>query len=304
MRLLRKASHNCVQKAAVGAGGRHQRESVGPLWEARVGSWPSQWPPRAGVGARAHWGSRSCRREVGGGGELDCRGAPAAAAASAAAKRPCCVVCGAGGGGGGSKAERGDGRDTTHGTRWPERQQQPELSGGLSRPAGRLLRWEQSRDVPEGSGRAGRPRPRQGGRARVREPAAEAPAEAGPATPGAALRQRRGWWRARSGGGPRRGREAAAGAPSARRGQERADGVGGRSSTRNVNPRWIEGAVPQTLLKHLHPVILKSLKWTLPLRNQDGSPLWGIEENGLMEENAVILHNQHRVVLIWIPGNE
>lgn len=53
-----------------------------------------------------------------------------------------------------------------------------------------------------------------------------------------------------------------------------------------------------------HPVILKSLKWTLPLRNQDGSPLWGIEENGLMEENAVILHNQHRVVLIWIPGNE
>lgn len=29
---------------------------------------------------------------------------------------------------------------------------------------------------------------------------------------------------------------------------------------------------------------LKSLKWTLPLRNQDGSPLWGIEENGLMQE--------------------
>lgn len=33
-----------------------------------------------------------------------------------------------------------------------------------------------------------------------------------------------------------------------------------------------------------HPVILKTLKWTLPLRNQDGSPLWGIEENGLIQE--------------------
>lgn len=33
-----------------------------------------------------------------------------------------------------------------------------------------------------------------------------------------------------------------------------------------------------------HPVSLKSLKWTLPLRNQDGSPLWGIEENGLIQE--------------------
>lgn len=36
--------------------------------------------------------------------------------------------------------------------------------------------------------------------------------------------------------------------------------------------------------KHLHPVSLKSLKWTLLLRNQDGSPLWGIEENGLIQE--------------------
>ncbi|EDL07130.1 mCG113526, isoform CRA_c, partial [Mus musculus] len=34
---------------------------------------------------------------------------------------------------------------------------------------------------------------------------------------------------------------------------------------------------------------LKSLKWTLPLRNQDGSPLWGIEENGLMQECCNII---------------
>lgn len=40
------------------------------------------------------------------------------------------------GGGGGSRAERGDGRETphTHGTRWPERQQHPELSGVPPRP--------------------------------------------------------------------------------------------------------------------------------------------------------------------------
>ncbi|XP_054417923.1 RNA-binding motif protein, X-linked-like-2, partial [Pteronotus mesoamericanus] len=45
---------------------------------------------------------------------------------------------GRGGGGGGSKAERGDGRETphTHGTRWPERQQHPELSGVPTRPRG------------------------------------------------------------------------------------------------------------------------------------------------------------------------
>lgn len=93
---------------------------------------------------------------LGEGSELERGGAPAAAAATAAAKRPCCVVCGAGGGGGGggSKAERGDGRDTTHGTRWPERQQQPELSGGPPRPTGLLLRWERRPAVPEGSGGA------------------------------------------------------------------------------------------------------------------------------------------------------
>ncbi|KAM4832687.1 uncharacterized protein LOC113186565 [Urocitellus parryii] len=71
---------------------------------------------RAAVRLRS--GARGCRREAGKMGEgsvLELRGAPAAAAAAAAAaKRPCCVVCGAGGGGGGSKAERGDGRDTTH----------------------------------------------------------------------------------------------------------------------------------------------------------------------------------------------
>lgn len=33
-----------------------------------------------------------------------------------------------------------------------------------------------------------------------------------------------------------------------------------------------------------HPVSLKSLKWTILLRNQDGNPLWGIEENGLKPE--------------------
>nr|XP_040130421.1 uncharacterized protein LOC120886252 [Ictidomys tridecemlineatus]XP_040130423.1 uncharacterized protein LOC120886252 [Ictidomys tridecemlineatus]XP_040130424.1 uncharacterized protein LOC120886252 [Ictidomys tridecemlineatus] len=91
---------------------------------------------RAAVRLRS--GARGCRREAGKVGEgsvLELRGAPAAAAAAAAAaKRPCCVVCGAGGGGGGSKAERGDGRDTTHGTRWPERQQHRELSDVLPRP--------------------------------------------------------------------------------------------------------------------------------------------------------------------------
>lgn len=76
---------------------------------------------------------------LGEGSELERPGALAAAAATAAAKRPCCVVCGAGGGGGGSKAERGDGRDTTHGTRWPEKQQQPQLSGGLPWPMGSPL---------------------------------------------------------------------------------------------------------------------------------------------------------------------
>lgn len=129
---------------------------------------------------------------LGEGSELERRGAPAAAAATAAAKRPCCVVCGAGGGeggGGGSKAERGDGRDTTHGTRWPERQQQPELSGGPPRPRGPRLRREQRPGVPEGSGAARRPRRRRGGRARgCGSPRQEAPGKAGPAAPGAPLR--------------------------------------------------------------------------------------------------------------------
>lgn len=142
---------------------------------------------------------------LGEGSELERGGAPAAAAATAAAKRPCCVVCGAGGGGGGggSKAERGDGRDTTHGTRWPERQQQPELSGGPPRPTGSLLRWERRPAVPEGSGGARRPPPKRGGRAWVREPAAEVPGKAGPATPVAPLRQPRvrGWEAAGAVGG-------------------------------------------------------------------------------------------------------
>lgn len=34
-----------------------------------------------------------------------------------------------------------------------------------------------------------------------------------------------------------------------------------------------------------HPVSLKSInEMDLPLRNQDGSPQWGIEENGLIQE--------------------
>lgn len=99
--------------------------------------------------ARVRAGTRGCGREAGRVGEgsgPERGGAAAAAAAAAAAKRPCCVVCGAGGGGGGSKAERGDGRETphTHGTRWPERQQHPELSGAPPRvrgpPAGGKLR--------------------------------------------------------------------------------------------------------------------------------------------------------------------
>lgn len=55
----------------------------------------------------------------------------------------------------------------------------------------------------------------------------------------------------------------------------------------NVNPENpLKGTVQRNRCwwKHLHPVSLKSLKWTLPLRNQDGSPLWGIEENGLIQE--------------------
>jgi len=59
-------------------------------------------------------------------------------------------------------------------------------------------------------------------------------------------------------------------------------------SCRNVNPEteFSKGPVQRSRCwwKHLHPVSLKSLKWTLPLRKQDGSPLWGIEENGLIQE--------------------
>lgn len=142
------------------------------------------------------------------------------------------MVCGAGGGGGGSKAERGDWRDTTHGTRWPERQQQLQLSGGPPRPKGSPLRWEQFLGVPEGSGIAGRSRLRRGGRVRMRELAAEAPGEAWPTTPVAPLRQRRCWWRARPGGGSRRERDAAAGDPSWTGEEEQADGSYGRASTR------------------------------------------------------------------------
>ena len=34
--------------------------------------------------------------------------------------------------------------------------------------------------------------------------------------------------------------------------------------------------------KHLYPVSLKNLKWTLPLRNQDACTLEGTEKNGLI----------------------
>ena len=138
----------------------------------------------------------------------------------------------AGGGGGGRKAERGDGRDTTHGTRWPERQQQAQLSGGLPRPVGSPLRWERYPGVLEGSGRAGRPRLGRGGRARCGSSRPERPGRPGP---------RRPWLRCGSGGAgvargreaaSRRGREAAAGDPSWTREEERADGGRGRASTR------------------------------------------------------------------------
>lgn len=58
---------------------------------------------------------------------------------------------GRGGGGGGSKAERGDGRETphTHGTRWPERQQHPELSGVLTRPRSPLAGVVRGRSGPQ-----------------------------------------------------------------------------------------------------------------------------------------------------------
>lgn len=61
---------------------------------------------------------------------------------------------GRGGGGGGSKAERGDGRETphTHGTRWPERQQHPELSGVPSRLRGPLARAELRPGAPQARG--------------------------------------------------------------------------------------------------------------------------------------------------------
>lgn len=81
-------------------------------------------------------------------------------------------------------------RHHTHGTRWPERQQLPELSGvwsrprGLPRPAGSCTRAVRR---PAG---AKRPRMRRGGRCSGSEPASEAPGAAGPATPKAPLRQR------------------------------------------------------------------------------------------------------------------
>ncbi|XP_036909727.1 uncharacterized protein LOC118992088 [Sturnira hondurensis] len=61
---------------------------------------------------------------------------------------------GRGGGGGGSKAERGDGRETphTHGTRWPERQQHPELSGVLTRWQSPLVGVELRPSGPQARG--------------------------------------------------------------------------------------------------------------------------------------------------------
>ena len=53
------------------------------------------------------------------------------------------------------------------------------------------------------------------------------------------------------------------------------------------------------LWKHLYPVSLKSLKWTLPLRNQDGSTLEGIEKNGLIQDCCDNIQPR-RVPLAWI----
>lgn len=171
------------------------------------GSGLSQWPRWAGGGARARWdlGLRAGggREEEGSGQER--RGA---AAAAAAAKRPCCVVCGAGGGGGGSKAERGDGRETphTHGTRWPERQQHPELSGvppwprdppvgGELRPGGPQARGSQAAAARDEMGRAPGSDPRGGGarngRAHNAERAAAAAAAEAPRGPGGPARRGR-----------------------------------------------------------------------------------------------------------------
>ena len=116
------------------------RACVRPLpGKGVAGSSRSQWPRRAGGGAHAycHLGLRA-----GGGGGWG-RGAGRNAAELLPPQPPppqrrghvvWCV--GRGGGGGGSRAERGDGRETphTHGTRWPERQQHPELSGVPPRP--------------------------------------------------------------------------------------------------------------------------------------------------------------------------
>lgn len=166
--------------------------------------------------ARVRAGTWGCGREAGRVGEgcgQERGGAAAAAAAAAAAKRPCCVVCGAGGGGGGSKAERGDGRETphTHGTRWPERQQHPELSGAPPRPRGPPAGGNLRAGDPQARG-AKRPRLRRGGpragvgargrgargaRAHDAESAAAAAAAEAPRGPGSSTRRGR---EARAGG--------------------------------------------------------------------------------------------------------
>lgn len=130
---------------------------------------------------------------LGEGSELERGGAPAATAATAAAKRPCCVVCGAGGGGRRrreqSRARRRERHHTRHkmageaaATRAVRRSAAAHgLASALGAAPGR----------PGGLRGSEGPPPKRGGRARVREPAAEVPGKAWPATPVASLRQPR-----------------------------------------------------------------------------------------------------------------
>lgn len=169
---------NSIEVTVGRAGDASERAQVlpGKAWQEACGA-----NGRGGrAAARVRGRTRGCGREAGSGQER--RGAAVAAAAAAAAKRPCCMVCGAGGGGGGSKAERGDGRETphTHGTRWPERQQHPELSGVPSRPRDPLARAElrpgaaQARGSKAGTAEA-RPAARRGRISRQRRPGRPGP---------------------------------------------------------------------------------------------------------------------------------
>lgn len=193
---------NSVQEAAIGAGGNRQRESVRSLRETLAGSWSSQWPPRAGVGARAHWGSRSCRREVGGG---ERAGAPRSSCRRCSHRRSEeAMLCGVWGGG-----EEEEGVKPSKETGETPHTAQDGRRGSSNPSCQAARRGLRARRCAGSSIRASRRVPgKRGGRGRGEAAArgCESPRQRRPRRPGL----RRPWLRCGSGGGDgARGRVAA-----------------------------------------------------------------------------------------------